>query len=219
MTFTDGDIRKFITRPLLEWYEKNGRNYPWRRSRNPYEVLIAEIMLQRTKADQVLPVYLSFIRKFPTVKKLNKASTEAVKSYFDRLGLMWRAELVKRLAGELITRFNGKIPESRKELLSLPSVGEYVADAVLSFARGKNVAVVDANVCRVIGRVFGLKPRGEARRDRRFRDIAQRLAAMGDARRLNWAIIDLAALVCTPKNPKCHICPLKERCSYYKKLI
>jgi A/G-specific adenine glycosylase len=219
MMFTDGDIRKFITALLLEWYEKNGRNYPWRRSRNPYEVLIAEIMLQRTKADQVLPVYLSFIRKFPKVEKLNKASTEEVKSHFDRLGLMWRAELVKRLAGELITRFNGKVPESRKELLSLPSVGEYMADAVLSFARGKNVAVVDANVCRVIGRMFGLKPRGEARRDRRFRDIAQRLVAMGDARRLNWAIIYFAALVCTPKNPQCHTCPLTEHCSYYKQQI
>ena len=212
--FTDADIKKSITLPLLEWYRVNGRNYPWRRSRDPYKVLIAEIMLQRTKADQVLPVYLSFIKKFPTVQKLNEASAEEIRGYFDRLGLMWRAKLVKRLAGELMTRFDGRVPETRSELLSLSSVGEYMADAVLSFARGKDVAVVDANVCRVIGRVFGLKPRGEARRDRRFRDVARRLVPRGKARRLNWAIIDLAALVCTPKNPRCDECPLQEHCSY-----
>ena len=212
--FTDTDMKKFITLPLLEWYEKNGRDYPWRRSRDPYKVLIAEIMLQRTKADQVLPVYVSFIRKFPSVQKLSKAPSKEIRSYFDRLGLMWRAELVKRLAGELMTRFGGRMPENRDELLSLPSVGEYMADAVLSFARGKDVAVIDANVCRVIGRIFGLKSRGEARRDRRFRDIAQRLVPKGKARKLNWAIIDFAALTCTPRNPRCYECPLLEHCSY-----
>ena len=216
MMFADTDMKKFIARPLLEWYEKNGRDYPWRRSRDSYKVLIAEIMLQRTKADQVLPVYLSFIRKFPTVQKLSRASLEEVRSYFDRLGLMWRAGLVKRLAEELINRFDGRVPENRSELLSLPSVGEYMADAVLSFALGEDVAVIDANVCRVIGRIFGLKSRGEARRNKQFRYVAQRIVPKGKARRLNWAIIDLAALVCTPKNPRCNMCPLRERCSFYR---
>jgi len=216
MMFMSIDIEKFITLPLLEWYKVNGRNYPWRRSRDPYKVLIAEIMLQRTKADQVLPVYLSFIRDFPTAQKLSEAPLEKIRSYFDRLGLMWRAELVKRLAGELVSKFQGRVPDDRRELLSLPSVGEYMADAVLSFSRGKDVAVVDANVCRVIGRIFGLKPKGEARRDPRFREIAQSMVPRDKARELNWAIIDLAALICTPKNPRHDECPLQEICSFRK---
>lgn len=211
------DIKKSITVPLLEWYEANGRNYPWRTSRDPYEVLIAEIMLQRTRADQVLPVYLSFIKKLPTVKKLNKASLEEIREYFDSLGLMWRAKLVKRLAADLVNRFDGRVPDSRKELLSLPAVGEYMADAVLSFAYGENVEVVDANVVRVIGRVFGLKSGGEARRNRKFRNIARNIVSEGQARKVNWAIIDLAALVCTPKNPKCDECPLQTVCSFARR--
>lgn len=211
------NVRKDITVPLLEWYDANRRNYPWRTSRDPYEVLIAEIMLQRTRADQVLPVYLSFIKKFPTVRKLNEASLEEIREFFDSLGLMWRAKLVKRLAADLVNRFDGRVPESRKELLSLPAVGEYMADAVLSFAYGENVEVVDANVVRVIGRVFELKSSGEARRNRKFRNIARNIVSEGHARKVNWAIIDLAALVCTPKNPKCDECPLQAVCSFARR--
>lgn len=210
----DMDIKKSITEPLLEWYEVSGRDYPWRRIRDPFKILMAEIMLQRTRADQVLPVYLSFVRKFSTAQKLSEAPLEEIRSYFNRLGLMWRAGLVKQLAEELVNRFHGMVPDSRRELLSLPAVGEYMADAVLSFAYERDVAVVDANVCRVIGRIFRLKPRGEARRDRRFREIAQRMVPRGDARKLNWGVIDLAALICTPRNPKCNECPLREHCSF-----
>jgi A/G-specific adenine glycosylase len=205
---------KTVSARLLEWFKEHGRRYPWRENASPYRVLVAEIMLQRTKAEQVLPVYLSFLKEFPTVQKLDEGRVEDVRKYFSRLGLMWRAGLVKRLAREIIIRHCGKIPDSREELLSLPSVGEYMADAVLSFAYGRDVAVVDANVCRVIGRVFGLKPRGEARRDRMIREMAQRMVPEGRSREFNWAMIDLAALICTPRKPRCPECPLEEVCSY-----
>lgn len=122
---------------------------------------------------------------------------------------------MKRLARELTDKFKGKAPESRKALLSLPAVGEYIADAVLCFACNKDVPVVDANVCRVITRVFGIMPKGEARRDRTIRKIVQEILPTGKAKDFNWAIIDFAALVCTPRNPKHNICPMNEFCSYY----
>lgn len=211
-------VSNTFSRLLLAWYKENGRNYVWRHKSDPYEILIAEIMLQRTKADQVEPVYISFLEQFPTPEELNRASEEEIGTYFRKLGLLWRTALLKRFAEELLNKFGGRIPESRNRLLSLPAVGEYMADAVLSFAFGKDVAVVDANVCRIIGRVFGLKARGEARRDRRFRRVAQQMLPAGRAKEFNWAMIDFAALVCRPHDPKCSTCPLSKFCTYHQKL-
>jgi len=206
-----------IARRLLDWFLRNGRNYPWRNTQDPYKILIAEIMLQRTKADQVEPVYREFVEKFPSPHELNKASIKDIEKFFTRLGLRWRAGLVKALARELVKRFNGKVPENRDELLSLPSVGDYMADAVLSFAYERSVAVVDSNICRILERVFDLKPRGEARRDPKFRKIADKIIPAGKAKPFNWAMIDLAALICTPRNPKCHLCPLCDICRYHER--
>ena len=210
------EIKKVVPKTLLEWYQENGRSYVWRRKRDPYEILMAEIMLQRTRADQVEPVYLDFIKKFPNVRELNRATEKEIAEYFGSLGLLWRAKLVKRLAKELIEKFGGEVPKDRDLLLSLPAVGEYMADAVLCFAYEEDVAVVDANVCRVIARVFGIVAKGEARRDRRFRRITQEMLPPGKAREFNWAMIDFAALVCTPRNPKHDICPMNKNCTYYK---
>lgn len=203
-----------IRKELLSWYRKNGRDYPWRRTRDPYRILMAEIMLQRTKADQVVPVYKEFIRCFPNPASLYKADPERIRSYFSRLGLMWRADLVTKFAAELVEKFGGRIPSNRDQLLSLPSIGEYIADAILSFAYGKDVAVVDSNVCRILSRIFGLKPRGEARRDKQFRILAQSLIPPGRSREFNWAMIDFASIICTPRKPKCGECPLRPICLY-----
>jgi A/G-specific adenine glycosylase len=199
---------------LLKWYEKNGRSFPWREKRDPYQVLIAEIMLQRTKANQVVPVYLDFIREFPTIDSLRATSPRKIKRHFLRLGLLWRADRVKQMAKDIVGRFNGKIPSDRDQLLSIPSIGDYMADAVLAFAFGKDVAVVDSNVCRVVGRVFGIDRKKEARRRPAFREIPDRLLPKGKAREFNWAIIDLASIVCLPKTPLCSRCPLSRICDF-----
>lgn len=201
---------------LLKWYEENRRDFIWRKKTDPYEILIAEIMLQRTKAAQVEPVYVDFLKKFPNPQKLKEATEKEIREYFSRLGLLWRTALVKQLARELTDKFKGKVPESRNALLSLPAVGEYMADAVLSFAYGKDVAVVDANVCRIIARVFGIKSKGEARRDIKFRTVAQKLLPPRRAKEFNWAMIDFAALICTPRTPKCGTCPMNEFCFYHQ---
>ena len=204
---------------ILEWWYKNRRDYPWRHERDPYRILIAEIMLQRTKADQVMPVYLEFLRKYPTIKELAKAKLEDIEYFFGKLGLRWRAKRVLEMAKYVAGKLDGRLPDKREELLKIPMIGEYMADAILSFAYGKDVAVVDANVVRVIERLLCIKPRGEARRDPRFRSIANMMLPKGKAREYNWAIIDFAALICTPRNPKCSTCPLKNDCCFYRKTV
>lgn len=206
--------RKRIADLLIDWFKKNGREYPWRNDRTPYEILIAEVMLQRTKADQVAPVYLSFIKEFPDSERLGRASKEEIAKYFSKLGLVRRAGLVESLGKELLARFGGKVPKSREELMSLPSVGEYIADAVLCFAFGEDVAVVDSNVCRIIGRIFDLKAKGEARRDPQFRQAVNKLLPSSKTEQFNWAIIDLGALICTPRKPSCNECPVSSFCHF-----
>jgi len=206
--------KKRISDLLLDWYYKNGRVYPWRKDRSPYKTLIAEIMLQRTRAEQVIPVYLLFLKEFPDATALNQAPEDKIRKYFSKLGLIKRARLVKQLAAELTVRFSGKVPHTKKELLSLPSVGEYIADAVLAFSFGRDVGVIDSNVCRILGRVFGLRAKGEARRDKQFREFLDKIVPTGKAADFNYAMIDLGALVCTPKHPSCVICPLVEVCLF-----
>jgi len=210
------EMEKIVTELLLEWFKEYGREYPWRKETDPYRILMAEIMLQRTKADQVRRVYQPFLERFPNIHRLAAAAPEELEGILGMLGLRWRTRKVKELAEVIISQHNGHIPSSREGLISLPGVGDYVADAVLCFAYGMDVAVVDANVCRVIGRVFGIKPSGEARRNPVFRQIAQRLIPSKKAREFNHAIIDFAALICTPRNPKCDKCILRELCSFYK---
>jgi len=208
-----------IAKRLLSWWKMSKRDYPWRKETDPYKILIAEIMLQRTKANQVMPVYSSFLERFPTPCALAVARIKDVKDFFRRLGLIWRAEKVRRLGDALVANFNSRVPNTREEMLSLPGVGEYAADAVLASAYGKNIAAVDANVCRAIGRLFGMEARGEARRDPKFREVARRLVPEGKAKEFNWAMIDFAALICKPRNPRCHVCPFAELCDYTKKRI
>jgi len=214
MTLLNSSIFEEISKRIVNWWVKNKRDYPWRHERDPYKVLIAEIMLQRTKADQVVPVYLDFIKRYPTIHDLAKASAKDVETFFARLGLRWRAARVIEMAKYITEKAGGTIPDTREELLKIPMIGEYIADAILVFAYGKETAVVDSNVVRIIGRIFGIKARGEARRDPRFRKIAQKLLLKGKAREYNWAVIDFAARICTPRNPKCEVCPLKDLCRY-----
>jgi len=206
-----------VGRKILEWWYKNKRDFPWRHERDPYRLLIAEIMLQRTKADQVVPVYLEFLRKYPTIKHLAEADLKEIESFFARLGLLWRAKRVKKMAEYIVLHYKGRIPRNREDLLKIPMIGEYMADALLSFAYGKDMVVVDSNVVRVIQRVFNLRSKGEARRDPKFRAYAQAMLPRGRAREYNWAIIDFAARTCTPRNPKCGICPLRDLCRYAKR--
>ena len=113
-----------------------------------------------------------------------------------------------------MVRFDGKVPDTKEELLSLSSVGEYVADAILAFSFNRDVGVIDSNICRILGRLFGLKARGEARRDRQFRELLDRIVPTGEAADFNYAMFDLGSLVCTPRRPSCIMCPLIQVCFF-----
>jgi len=211
------DAEKF-RESLLNWWKENGRSFPWRDTRNPYHILISEILLHRTRADQVVPVYKEFIRAFPTVRDLASARSEDVMRILRPLGLFWRSKLIVRMANIIVTKFHGKIPYTKEDLESLPGVNHYIASAVRCFAWGKAEPLLDTNTVRILGRIFGLKVTDSSRRSKRFRQLYQDLIDMKHPREFNYAMIDLGALICTPKNPRCAACPVNQQCSHGRRL-
>ena len=204
--------KKSFRRRLLRWFEENRRNFPWRESGDPYAVLMAEMMLRRTKASQAAPVYERFIREHPAPEDLYQADPAKLHAQLASLGLEWRIAQFEQLAHDLVEQFDGQVPESREELMSLTGVSDYLADAVLVFAFGHPRAVIDANVARVLARYFGLREHAEARRDRQIREVADQLLDRQRPRDYNFALLDLAAGVCTSQRPKHELCPLRRTC-------
>jgi len=201
-------------RKIISWYRKNGRSYPWRKEKDPFKVLVAEMMLRRTKADQVVPVYEQFCREFPDVETLARANPEAVEKILHKLGLKWRVPAFIMMAHEVVEKYHSSIPDTREELLSLPGVGEYVAGAVLSIAYGKNEWLVDSNIVRIFKRYFGIKTSKEGRRDKHVIEMAKIYASGKDPGRATMGILDITALVCKPRKPECERCPLRTHCHY-----
>ena len=199
---------------LRSWGPKHGRDYPWRHTRDPYRILIAEILLHRTRADQVCPIYLQFLEMFPDLPSLIRAEPESVKALMAPLGLRWRTDLLLKMVREIGERYGGKIPLQREPLMALPGVGDYITSALLTFTDTSPEPIMDTNTVRVIGRVFGLKLNDSARRKKLFRQIMGLLVAGEESRDISFAMIDLAALICLPRNPLCERCPLLPICDY-----
>jgi A/G-specific adenine glycosylase len=206
--------RKEFGKKLLDWFKENQRRFPWREVGNPYYVLASEILLHRTKAGQVLPVYSEFIKRFPTIERLSSAPFDDVRQAVYSLGLNWRTERLHQMAREIVTKYNGKIPFGREELESLPGVSHYIASAVRCFAFGYSEVLLDTNTVRILGRVFGVEVTDGSRRSTRFSELYKLIIEKEHAREFNYAMIDLGALVCTPRDPQCRICPVIEMCVY-----
>jgi A/G-specific adenine glycosylase len=179
---------------------------------------MAEFMLRRTRAEQVVPVYRRLTSKYPSVKSLSSANPQTLRHILSSLGLNWRIPAFREVSKHIIKQYRGKIPDSREALLSLPGIGDYVAGAVLSMAFRKKEWIVDTNVVRVFSRYFGIKPKSEGRREKVFIDLAKALADSRNPRAANLAILDLAALICAPRNPDCTRCPLRSTCAYYSRI-
>jgi len=173
-------------------------------------------MLRRTRARQVAPVYEKFIREYPSAVDLYRADPAEVREHLTSLGLDWRIKQFESLARQLVEEFGGRVPETREDLMRITGVSDYVADAVLVFGFGRPRAVVDANVARVITRHFGLREHAEARRDKEVVRLASELLDRQRPREYNFALLDLAATVCTPSNPKHDVCPLSRTCTRAK---
>jgi A/G-specific adenine glycosylase len=170
-------------------------------------------MLQQTRVETVIPYYLRFIRKFPSVKTLAGAKPDEVLKVWENLGYYARARNLHAAAQETVARWGGKLPQGRKELLSLPGIGKYTADAILSIAFSQPVAAVDGNVSRVISRLFALRrPLGSPESREEVRKRADHLLSKKHPGRFNQAMMDLGATVCTPRGPACVSCPLRGLC-------
>ncbi len=206
------DPRQIAVR-LLHWAGRSQRSFPWRTRRDPYVVWIAETMLQQTQIQTVIPYLERWLRRFPDVEALAQASLDDVLKMWEGLGYYARARHLHRAAREILQRYGGKIPDDKEALLSLPGIGPYTAGAILSLAFGKDEAVLDGNVRRVLTRVFGIEedPR-RAAVERRLWQLAQSVILPGHAREINEALMDLGREICTPRSPQCHRCPLADIC-------
>jgi len=202
---------------ILKWGKKNLRNYPWRDNfDNSYNILIAEVMLHRTRADQVKPIYEFFIKKHPDIKSIANSDQEDIIKDLNQLGLNWRAAQLYKMAREVQERYGGIIPNDWDKLIKLPGVGPYIASALLCFVYDINIAVLDTNIVRVIGRIFGMKIRDSSRKSKEFKSVMTDLISYGEPRKFTLSFIDYAALICRPSNPKCDACSLKDICNYYR---
>lgn len=196
------------------WYRREGRRYPWRLTRDPYRVLVAEILLQRTPRQKVEGVYEAFVETFPTVAALAAADVAAVRKLISSLGLSQRADRLVRMARYVASELGGVLPDSTEALLKLPGVGPYVARAVECFACGKAVPLVDGVAGRVYRRVLGLPGTGYPGCDKGVWAAAERLVPGEEPRSFNYALLDIGALFCRSKNPGCTPCPLRRHCAW-----
>lgn len=204
-----------IRRALIAWGREHFRPFPWRQTEDPYAILMAEVMLHRTQAPQVLPVYERLMERFPDVPALAQSSREEIYSLLSSLGLRWRIDLIQVMAAELIAHFGGQVPQSKNDLLSLAGVSDYIASAVRCFAWNLPEPIIDTNTVRVVGRLFGLEIKDSSRRNPRFRELIAALVDQDEPRAYNYALLDLADRVCMKKRPPCcEICPAAQWCAY-----
>jgi len=202
-------------RALIKWGRKHFREFPWRLTDDPYRILMAEIMLHRTQANQVEPVYEQFIKRYGDISALRRASKEELSVALYSLGLRWRIDLIHDMVRELVARFDGQVPTKKTDLISLPGVSSYIASAVRCFAWNYSEPLIDTNTVRVVGRVFGLNIKDSSRRNQSFRELITALVDPFEPRRYNYALLDLADQVCTKKRPPdCAQCPIIELCLY-----
>lgn len=196
---------------ILDWYEKNKRDLPWRRpslklrngkTRDPYAILVSEIMLQQTQVSRVIPKFHAWMKKFPTIEKLAKATTRDVLLYWSGLGYNRRALYLKKLAKEVVKNNNGAFSQNEKELMMLPGIGEYTARALLCFAFNKQVAVVDTNIRKVIAVTFF---KGKVPEKKTVEEIAGKLLPKDRAYEWNQALMDYSALVVSKDKNSIHL--------------
>lgn len=196
-----------IRRNLLRWYKETRRDLPWRRTRDPYAIWIAETMLQQTQIKTVLPYYRRFLRACPTIKALNQASKDKLLALWSGLGYYRRAENLKKAARKIMRDHREKIPHDFDALRALPGVGPYTAGALMSIAFNQAYPALDGNARRVIARMFNV------RRERDLRAISEKLVSPSHPGEFNQALMELGSTVCLPRDPNCPLCPVAHSCS------
>ena len=206
-------FRQEVRSRLLAWAKTSLRDLPWRRDRDPYRVWVSEIMLQQTRVETVVPYYERWVKRFPTVEALASADLGELLKYWEGLGYYARCRNLHRAAQMVVEKHGGQVPASRTELIALPGIGPYTSGAILSLAFGHDAPVLDGNVRRVFSRLLAIEGDGKTKRE--LWRLAEDLIPPGRAGLFNEALMDLGAVICTPKGPRCGQCPLCSICRAY----
>jgi len=214
-------LRKFnilqFQKDLLSWYEKNKRDLPWRQDQDPYKVWVSEIMLQQTQVNTVIPYFYRFMEQFPTVYDLADADEQEVLKAWEGLGYYSRARNLQHAVKEVVSDYNGVVPDNPKQLGDLKGIGPYTRGAILSIAFNQVEPAVDGNVMRVLSRMFNIDDDiSLGRTKKKFEDIVREIISQEDPSSFNQAVMELGALVCTPKAPMCMLCPIMEHCEAFE---
>jgi A/G-specific adenine glycosylase len=209
------DRRRFRQR-LLTWYGRHGRDLPWRNTDDPYHILVSEIMLQQTQVDRVLPKYAEWLEKYPSMEVLAEApETDVAKTWYP-LGYNIRPKRLQSIARESVAKYGGRLPSDEATLLSFKGIGAYTAGAIRSFAFRERAAILDTNVARVLFRVFVAK--GDAKSHamkQHLWKISETVMPHRQVFDFNQALMDLGAMICVARNPKCLVCPMAKSCRAY----
>jgi A/G-specific adenine glycosylase len=210
------DRRRFRAR-LLAWYQRHGRDLPWRKTDDPYHILVSEIMLQQTQVDRVLPKYDEWLQKYPSLAALAAAPEQEVAATWYPLGYNVRPRRLQSIAREAVANYGGQLPSDKETLLSFEGIGDYTAGAIRSFAFRERAAILDTNVARVLFRVFVDKgdPKSHATR-RHLWAISNSLVPSRHVFDFNQALMDLGAMVCVARNPRCLVCPMTRSCRAFQ---
>ena len=208
--------RRRFRRSLLAWYRANGRDLPWRRTGDPYHILVSEVMLQQTQVDRVVPKYHEWLAKYPSLEVLASAPEHEVNEAWRPLGYNIRPRRLHAIARESVARYGGQLPSDEETLLSFKGIGAYTAGAIRSFAFGQRAAILDTNVARVLFRVFVARGDAKAHATRRHLwAVSEALVPRKAVFDFNQALMDLGALVCVARKPKCPVCPMTRACRSY----
>lgn len=201
---------------LLSWYERSKRDLPWRKDQNPYKIWVSEIMLQQTQVDTVIPYFERFMTLFPTLEDLAHAEEQDVLKAWEGLGYYSRARNLQHAAREVVATYDGHVPNTPEELGALKGIGPYTRGAILSIAFDQSEPAVDGNVMRVLSRVLKIEDNISQHKTKRlFEACVRELISTEDPSSFNQGIMELGALVCTPKSPMCMLCPVQEHCRAY----
>jgi len=208
--------RQRFRRRLLGWYRRNGRDLPWRRTSDPYHILVSEVMLQQTQVDRVLPKYHEWLEKYPSLEALAAAPEEDVTETWRPLGYNIRPRRLHAIARESVARYGGELPDDEETLRSFKGIGEYTAGAVMSFAFGRRAAILDTNVARVLFRIFIGRgnPKAHAMK-RHLWEVSRTVLPHRHVFDFNQALMDFGATLCTARKPRCLVCPMSAGCQAY----
>jgi A/G-specific adenine glycosylase len=208
--------RRRFRKHLLAWYGVNGRDLPWRKTDDPYHILVSEVMLQQTQVDRVLPKYHEWLEKYPSLEALAAAREKDVTHTWRPLGYNIRPKRLHAIARESVARYGGQLPSDEETLLSFKGIGAYTAGAIRSFAFRQRAAILDTNVARVLFRVFVGSGDAKAHATRKHLwAVSEALVPRKHVFDFNQALMDLGATVCSARKPKCLVCPMTKLCRSY----